>query len=35
VQYLPAFASHGKSDITITQLLMHSSGLAPDPTPAL
>jgi CubicO group peptidase (beta-lactamase class C family) len=35
VQYLPAFASHGKSDITITQLLMHSSGLAPDPTPSL
>jgi len=35
VQYLPAFASHGKSDITVTQLLMHSSGLAADPSPGL
>lgn len=35
VQYLPAFASHGKSDITITQLLMHTSGLAADPSPGL
>lgn len=35
VQYLPAFASHGKSDITISQLLTHSSGLMPDPVPAL
>jgi CubicO group peptidase (beta-lactamase class C family) len=35
VQYLPAFASHGKSDITIGQLLTHTSGLLPDPVPAL
>lgn len=35
VQYLPAFASHGKSDITITQLMTHTSGLLPDPVPAL
>jgi len=35
VQYLPAFASHGKSDITVTQLLMHSSGLAADPQAAV
>ncbi len=35
VQYLPAFASHGKSDITIAQLLTHTSGLLPDPVPAL
>lgn len=35
VNYLPAFASHGKSDITITNLLTHTSGLQPDPTPPL
>jgi CubicO group peptidase (beta-lactamase class C family) len=35
VQYLPAFASHGKSDITVNQLLTHTSGLLPDPVPAL
>lgn len=35
VTYLPAFASHGKSTITITNLLTHTSGLQPDPTPPL
>jgi CubicO group peptidase (beta-lactamase class C family) len=35
VNYLPAFASHGKSDITITNLLTHTSGFAPDPSPPL
>jgi uncharacterized protein YbbC (DUF1343 family)/CubicO group peptidase (beta-lactamase class C family) len=29
-QYLPAFASHGKGDITIRDLLTHYSGLPPD-----
>jgi CubicO group peptidase (beta-lactamase class C family) len=29
-QYLPAFAENGKTDITIRQLLTHSSGLKPD-----
>ncbi len=33
--YLPEFAQGGKSGITIRQLLTHTSGLAPDPTPAL
>jgi CubicO group peptidase (beta-lactamase class C family) len=35
VRYLPAFGSHGKSGITITNLLTHTSGLLPDPIPAL
>lgn len=35
VHYLPAFASHGKSGITIRNLLTHTSGLQPDPTPSL
>ncbi|MBF6059250.1 serine hydrolase [Nocardia terpenica] len=35
VKYLPDYASHGKSDITILQLLTHTSGLPPDPTPPL
>ena len=35
VTYLPAFDNHGKGDITILQLLTHTSGLAPDPSPAL
>lgn len=35
VTYLPDYASHGKSDITILQLLTHTSGLPPDPTPPL
>ena len=32
VNYLPAFGSHGKSDITITNLLTHTSGLPRTPT---
>lgn len=35
VTYLPAFASHGKSDITVRNLLTHTSGLIPDPIPSL
>ena len=35
VSYLPAFASHGKSDILIRHLLTHTSGLIPDPIPSL
>ncbi|BCJ36850.1 serine hydrolase [Actinocatenispora thailandica] len=35
VTYLPAFASHGKSDITVRNLLTHTSGLIPDPVPSL
>lgn len=35
VRYLPSFAAHGKSDITITNLLTHTSGFAPDPDPPL
>jgi CubicO group peptidase (beta-lactamase class C family) len=33
--YLPQFASNGKGDITIKQLLTHTSGLPADPSPAL
>ena len=33
--YLPEFATNGKSDVTIEQLLTHTSGLAPDPVPSL
>ncbi|RDI63313.1 serine hydrolase domain-containing protein [Nocardia pseudobrasiliensis] len=33
--YLPDFAAQGKSDITILQLLTHTSGLPPDPSPPL
>jgi CubicO group peptidase (beta-lactamase class C family) len=35
VKYLPAFGGNGKGDITILQLLTHTSGLPPDPSPAL
>jgi CubicO group peptidase (beta-lactamase class C family) len=35
VRYLPAFGTHGKAGITITNLLTHTSGLAPDPDPPL
>ncbi|MBO0844484.1 MAG: serine hydrolase [Nocardioides sp.] len=35
VTYLPAFDNNGKGDITILQLLTHTSGLPPDPSPAL
>ncbi|MFF3563594.1 serine hydrolase [Streptomyces sp. NPDC002574] len=34
-EYLPEFAVNGKGAITIRQLLTHTSGLAPDPEPAL
>lgn len=30
VRYLPAFAQHDKSAVTVRQLLMHNSGLRPD-----
>ena len=30
VRYLPAFAQHDKSAVTVRQLLMHHSGLRPD-----
>jgi CubicO group peptidase (beta-lactamase class C family) len=33
--YLPEFGTNGKGDITIKQLLTHTSGLAPDPVPSL
>ncbi len=33
--YLPEFASHGKGSITIEELLTHTSGLPPDPSPPL
>ncbi|HTF08476.1 MAG TPA: serine hydrolase [Asanoa sp.] len=35
VRYLPAFAAEGKSDITIRNLLTHTSGLPADPNPSL
>ncbi len=35
VTYLPAFGNNGKAGITILQLLTHTSGLPPDPSPAL
>jgi CubicO group peptidase (beta-lactamase class C family) len=34
-QYIPAFAANGKGDITIRNLLTHTSGLPPDPSPSL
>lgn len=33
--YIPEFAQAGKGGITIQMLLTHTSGLPPDPTPAL
>ncbi len=30
-KYLPKFAAHGKQDVTVRQLLTHTSGLRPDP----
>lgn len=33
--HLPGFDNNGKGDITILQLLTHTSGLPPDPSPAL
>ncbi len=35
VSYLPDFAANGKSDITVLNLLTHTSGLIPDPIPSL
>ncbi|HET7305227.1 MAG TPA: serine hydrolase [Segeticoccus sp.] len=35
VQYVPAFGQHGKDDITIRNLLTHTSGMRPDPQPRL
>ncbi|WP_203909966.1 serine hydrolase domain-containing protein [Rhizocola hellebori] len=35
VRYIPAFAANGKSDITILNLLTHTSGLPADPNPSL
>jgi CubicO group peptidase (beta-lactamase class C family) len=34
-QYIPAFAANGKGGITIRNLLTHTSGLPPDPSPSL
>ncbi|GIH17843.1 serine hydrolase [Rugosimonospora africana] len=34
-QYIPAFAAAGKGDITIRNLLTHTSGLPADPSPSL
>ena len=34
-RYIPAFAVHGKENITILMLLTHTSGFAPDPVPPL
>ncbi len=34
-KYVPDFASNGKSKVTIEQLLTHTSGFPPDPTPSL
>jgi len=33
--YIPRFATNGKSGITIKELLTHTSGLPPDPSPPL
>ena len=33
--YLPEFAANGKEDVTIVQLLTHTSGFQPDPQPGL
>lgn len=30
-KYLPKFAAHGKQNVTVRELLTHTSGLAPDP----
>ncbi len=35
VRYIPAFGAKGKSDITMLNLLTHTSGLPPDPDPRL
>lgn len=33
--YLPQFATNGKQNVTILELLTHTSGFAPDPDPGL
>ena len=33
--YIPRFGVHGKENITILELLTHTSGFAPDPVPPL
>ncbi|HWD07261.1 MAG TPA: serine hydrolase [Amycolatopsis sp.] len=35
VRYLPEFGVNGKQDVTIEQLLTHTSGFDADPTPSL
>lgn len=35
VRYLPEFGANGKQDVTIEQLLTHTSGFDADPTPSL
>lgn len=35
VRYVPEFGKHGKDDITIANLLTHTSGLRPAPEPSL
>lgn len=34
-RYLPAFVTNGKQDVTVRQLLTHTSGLDADPVPSL
>ncbi|GAA5164937.1 MULTISPECIES: serine hydrolase [Amycolatopsis] len=34
-RYLPEFAANGKQDVTVQQLLTHTSGLDADPSPSL
>ncbi|HVV12297.1 serine hydrolase [Amycolatopsis sp.] len=34
-RYLPEFATNGKQDVTVVQLLTHTSGLDADPVPSL
>lgn len=34
-RYLPEFATNGKQDVTVEQLLTHTSGLDADPAPSL
>lgn len=34
-KYVPEFAANGKSEVTVEQLLTHTSGFRPDPKPSL
>lgn len=34
-KYVPAFAQNGKGDITVRNVLTHTAGLPPDPSPSL